>query len=199
MWVTGDPRQCGIRWLKWIRGREGPTSEGAQWRVRGVQWRVEARVSAGSVGAEVTRTGSPAPHTQCLLPWLLCHSPQSRDLAVTAPEGGLQKKACAGVCGRRASKCIPEDDGDRQTWRGPGSRVPACRAPPIPHSNPASTAPSCRSRPGCTWSSAGGVGRGTPEFTGDNGHLSQEEAGACVQKDRWGSSPRWGVRTQVEG
>lgn len=55
--------------VKMDQGQRGPcvgrgtmASEG--W---GEQQRVEARVGTGSVGAEVTRTGFPAPHTQCLI------------------------------------------------------------------------------------------------------------------------------------
>lgn len=158
-------------------------SEGAQWRVRG------GGCSRGWK-PEWARTGFPAPHTQCLIRGCSATALRAEILLSLLQRVAFQRRlvlVCAGDGAgvRGGGKCI-------------GPRVPACTAPRIRHSNPASAAPSCRCRPGCVWSSAGEVGRGTPEFTGDYGRLSQEEAGAFLQQDRWGSSPRWGVRTQVE-
>lgn len=178
--------------VKMDQGQRGPCVGGGTMASEGwgEQQRVEARVGTGSVGAEVTRTGFPAPHTQCLIRGCSATALRAEILLSLLQRVAFQRRlvlVCAGAGAgvRGGGKCI-------------GPRVPACTAPRIRHSNPASAAPSCRCRPGCVWSSAGEVGRGTPEFTGDYGRLSQEEAGAFLQQDRWGSSPRWGVRTQVE-
>lgn len=178
--------------VKMDQGQRGPCVGGGTMASEGwgEQQRVEARVGTGSVGAEVTRTGFPAPHTQCLIRGCSATALRAEILLSLLQRVAFQRRLVLVCAGDGAG-----GEGRRKVHR---PRVPACTAPRIRHSNPASAAPSCRCRPGCVWSSAGEVGRGTPEFTGDYGRLSQEEAGAFLQQDRWGSSPRWGVRTQVE-
>lgn len=89
--------------VKMDQGQRGPCVGGGAMASEGLGGAAEGGSQSGHrlCGCRGDKDRVPcSPHTVSD-PWLLCHSPQSRDLAVTAPEGGLPKKACAGVCGRR--------------------------------------------------------------------------------------------------
>lgn len=75
----------------------------------GVQQRVEARVGTGSVGAEVTRTGYPAPHTQCLIRGCSATALRAEILLSLLQRVAFQRRlvlVCAGDGAGGGGKCI---------------------------------------------------------------------------------------------